>query len=306
MKEFVPEGKLLDTGENAAFLSSEEGLRRAQTLGLVLEARAVKCDKEYRLHVDLGCMPGIIPKNEGAVGVAEGKVREIALITRVGKPVQFVVTGFDTDENGERVALLSRRLAQEKCAENYLDRLVPGDVIDAAVTHMEGFGAFMDVGAGVTALLPVDNVSVSRIAHPADRFSPGDLLKAVVRFRDERGRITLTHKELLGTWEENAAAIDAGETVTGIVRSIESYGVFVELFPNLAGLAERTEDYAVGQSVVVYVKNVNPRRMKIKLAIIGPGDPAARPKEKLFFTGEHMDRFTYSPPDSEKLVETVF
>ena len=202
--------------------------------------------------------------------------------------------------------LLARRRAQEKCMEDYVSRLVPGDVIDAAVTHMEGFGAFMDVGAGVTALLPVDNISVSRIAHPADRFAPGDLIKAVVRSRDERGRITLTHKELLGTWAENAAMIEAGETVTGIVRSIESYGVFVELFPNLAGLSERTEDYPVGTPVVVYIKNVNPGRMKVKLAIVGPGDPGEPPKEKLFFTGKHMDRFTYSPEESEKLVETIF
>ena len=306
MKNYSPEGKLLGTPANAAGLSSEGALTAAMEEERVLEARVVKCDKEYRLHVDLGVMKGIIPKNEGAVGVAEGTVREIALITRVGKAVQFTVTGFDVNENGERIALLSRRRAQEKCMEDYVSRLVPGDVIDAAVTHMEGFGAFMDVGAGVTALLPVDNISVSRIAHPADRFAPGDLIKAVVRSRDERGRITLTHKELLGTWAENAAMIEAGETVTGIVRSIESYGVFVELFPNLAGLSERTEDYPVGTPVVVYIKNVNPGRMKVKLAIVGPGDPGEPPKEKLFFTGKHMDRFTYSPEESEKLVETIF
>ena len=306
MKEFFPEGRLLLTKENEIFLSSEETLRRAMEEERVLEARVLKCDKDYRLHVDLGCMKGLIPRDEGAVGIADGSVREIALITRVGKPVQFTVTGFEESPEGGRIALLSRKRAQELCAENYVDRLVPGDVIDVTVSHMESFGAFCDVGAGVSALLPVDNISVSRISHPSDRFSEGQSILAVVRARDGLGRLTLTCKELFGTWEENAALIEAGETVTGIVRSVESYGVFVELFPNLAGLAERTEDYAVGETCVVFVKNVNPKRMKIKLAIVAHGGEAPVPEPRLFFEGSHMDRFVYSPAESERLVETVF
>ena len=63
--------------------------------------------------------------------------------------------------------------------------LQPGDVIDAKVTHMESFGAFVDIGAGISALLPVDSISVSRIPHPSQRFSPGDDIKAVVKSIDE-------------------------------------------------------------------------------------------------------------------------
>lgn len=55
---------------------------------------------------------------------------------------------------------------------------------------------------------------------------------------DPAGRVSLSHKELLGTWEENAALFSPGETVSATVRSVESYGIFVELTPNLAGLAE--------------------------------------------------------------------
>ena len=57
-------------------------------------------------------------------------------------------------------------------------------------------------------------------------------IRTVVR-AIEGTRITLTHKELLGTWAENAAQFHAGETVAGIIRSVEPYGVFVELSPNL-------------------------------------------------------------------------
>ena len=63
----------------------------------------MRCDGEHNLHVDLGCMKGIIPRNEGALGIEEGTVRDIALISRVNKPVSFVITGFSS-ENGETVA----------------------------------------------------------------------------------------------------------------------------------------------------------------------------------------------------------
>ena len=95
---------------------------------------------------------------------------------------------------------------------------------------MEPFGAFADIGCGVVSLLPIDAISVSRIDHPRERFSVGMDIRAMVRSVENR-RITLSHKELLGTWEENAAAFAPGETVAGIVRSVEPYGIFVELAP---------------------------------------------------------------------------
>mgnify|MGYP002230072907 FL=1 len=57
----------------------------------------------------------------------------------------------------------------------------------------------------------------------------------------------LTLRELLGTWSENAACFAAGETVVGIVRSVEEYGVFIEIAPNLAGWRRRTLHCAPGR-----------------------------------------------------------
>ena len=89
----------------------------------------------------------------------------------------------------------------------------------------------------------------------------------------ELGRVQLSHKELLGTWSENASHFEAGETVTGIVRSVMDYGIFVELTPNLTGLAEPLEGFQAGDSVSVYLKSILPDRQKIKLAIIGTVAP---------------------------------
>jgi len=188
----------------------------------------------------------------------------------------------------------------------YISKLTPGDVINARVTHLESFGAFADIGCGVIALLPIDAISVSRIDHPRERFTVGMDIRVVIKLV-ENGRITLSHKELLGTWAENVALFTAGETVAGIVRSVEQYGIFVELSPNLAGLAEAKEDVIPGQQASVYIKSIIPSRMKVKLVIIDTFDYSYRPTApKYFFGGSRMDRFLYSPPDSEKEISTQF
>ena len=196
-----------------------------------MEARALLCDSSHDLVVDLGPMRGLIPREEGAIGIREGTVRDIAILSRVNRPVCFLVQDMFRDGAGRLTALLSRRAAQERCREHYVNALVPGDVIEARVTHIEPFGVFADIGCGIVSLLPIDSISVSRIDHPRERFSVGMDIKAVVKSR-ENSRVTLSHKELLGTWEENAAQYHPGETVAGTVRSVESYGVFVELAPN--------------------------------------------------------------------------
>ncbi len=307
MRIFKPEGQIISTNENKKFLANSFTLRDAFYSEAVLEGRVTRCDSEHNLHVDLGCMKGIIPRNEGAVGIEDGTVRDIALISRVNKPVAFVITGFRSDGNGDTVAVLSRKRVQNDCTRDYISSLRAGDVIPATVTHIEGFGVFCDIGAGISALMPIDSISVSRIPHPSARFVPGQSIFAVVKSIDENGRITLSHKELLGTWEENAAAFSVGETVPGIVRSVEKYGIFVELTPNLAGLAEFSAGVEAGSHAGVYIKSIIPSKMKIKLIIVDCFD-ANYPVEppEYFIKSGNIDRWVYSPEDSEKVIETTF
>lgn len=308
MKEYRPEGMRMDTEENRAALASLAALEAAMDRETPLEARAQVCDGEHNLLVDLGCCRGIIPRAHTVIGINTGATRDIAILSRVGKPVGFVVIGFELDARGNRVAILSRRLLQEKCKRDYLDTLLPGDILPARVTHLQSFGCFADVGCGISSLLPIDAISVSRIAHPRDRFWVGQEILAVVRGRDEMGRLTLTHKELLGTWEENAAAFTPGETVAGVIRSVEKYGIFVELTPNLAGLAEPREGALPGQHAGVFIKNLLPDKMKVKLIVVDAfADSGTRPQEpRYFITGGHISRWRYSPPGCSKVVETVF
>ncbi len=314
---YKPEGLLIGTQANREYLSQGRiGLEKAMAAGAILEANVLLCDENMSLHLDLHGMIGIIPREEACYIPTGQQPKDIAIITRVGKPVAFKVISIE-DKNGKTVAYLSRREAQKECMANFLADLVPGDVICSRVTHLEGFGAFVDVGCGVIALLPVDCISVSRFSHPKDRLYCGMVVNTVLKSMDEeKNRIFVSMRELLGTWEENAAMFSPGQTVAGVVRSVESYGVFVELTPNLAGLAEIRDDMedtvrsAVGKTVAVYIKSIIPERMKIKLVLIDSYKNETNASSLKYFVDTdnvtHIDRWLYSPDSCPRIIETVF
>lgn len=321
---YMPEGMLSGTAQNRELISSRQGIEKAMSQGIILESVAMLCDSHMNIHVDLHGIIGIIPRDEVMYCRDGEKIKDIAVITRVGKPVSFKVLEI-YERDGRVYATLSRRLAQIECMRNYISDLVPGDIVNARVTHLEGFGAFVDIGCGMISLLSVDCLSVSRISHPSDRLYTGMNIKVVIKAIDaESGRIFVTMRELLGTWEENAALFSAGQTVAGIIRSVESYGVFVELTPNLAGLAElrdgmMTEHNGIGtqngniyngQMAAVYIKSMIPDRMKIKLVLIDSYKGEKVPTKLKYFVDTdrtvHMDSWRYSPKNCSKLIETVF
>lgn len=306
MTQFFPEGALINTAENSNYLRSLSTITEAMHEGKILEAVVKICDSSHNLILDLNGIKGKIMREDGALGIKEGTVRDIAIISRVNRPVCFIVMGIEKDEFNNTVVLLSRRAAQERCMKQYINNLSCGDVIVAKITHLEQFGAFADIGCGIASLLPIDSMSVSRIEHPRQRFFNGMDIKAIVK-SNENGRICLSHKELLGTWEENAAMFSIGETVSGIVRSVEDYGAFIELTPNLAGLAELKEGLSAGMQVSVYIKNIIPSKMKIKLIVIDTFDTEPEPTvPRYFYNQKHIDEFRYSPSDCEKVIINSF
>lgn len=311
---YLPEGCLYETERNHFYIGSLAGLERAMREDAILEASAMLCDEARNLHIGLcaGAV-GIIPQSE-VLSLRPGESgKDIAVLTRVGKKVCFKITGIDDSVSPVRV-LLSRRAAQEECRTAYTSCLSPGDLIPARVTHTEPFGAFCDIGCGLISLLPVDAISVSRISSPADRLHNGMEIRAAIRTVDpESGRIYLSMRELLGTWEENTSLFTPGQTVAGVIRSVESYGIFIELTPNLAGLAEvrdRERDLAsIGHIAAVYIKSINPERMKVKLALVDSykGNVTVPPLH--YYVPQsvhHLDRWVYSPASCARVVETVF
>lgn len=311
MNKFMPEGGIQATEHNYIYTKNIEGLEKAVRDNATVEAIATLCDHKLNLHVDLGCgIKGIIPREEILYPYLGKEPKDIAILTRVGKAVAFKVKDIVRMPDGAITAILSRKAAQKECVDEYISKLTLGDIVPAKVTHIENFGAFVDIGCGIISLLSIDSISVSRISHPSDRLYVGEKIYTVVKAIDEYGRIFVSEKELLGTWQENANLFNEGETVCGIIRSVENYGIFVELKPNLAGLAEYRDDLSVGQGVTVYIKSIIPEKMKIKLIIIDPYTKNSQPGALEYFIDprktSRIDSWTYSPPKSKRCIETVF
>lgn len=261
----------------------------------VLEGMAIRCDGRRDLTVRFGGWEGTIPRIDAVHPAISGAERDIALLSRVGKPTCFTITRIAVDGGGRPRLTLSRRAAQEQAIAWLLEHSGPGTVLPARVTHLERFGAFVDLGCGVTSLIPLENISVSRIPHPSARFRVNqDILAAVTAVDPVSCRFCLTHKELLGTWLENAAAFSPGDAVQGIVRSVRDYGLFIELTPNLSGLADYREDAAPGDRVSVYIKSIRPDTRKIKLQIIQNLGPLREPGElRYFITDGVLENWRY-------------
>lgn len=278
-----PEGQSIDT------------LREALDSQTVLQGLAVRCDSRRDLHIRFGGFDGVIPRAEAVHPALSGSERDIAILSRVGKPTCFTVTGLELDGGGKPHFTLSRRAAQEQAIAFLLDNAQPGSVLPAVVTHLAPFGAFVDLGCGVVSLIPLENISVSRIPHPSARFKPGQEILVVVTAVDGPAcRFYLSHKELLGTWLENAARFAPGDAVQGIVRGVRDYGVFIELAPNLSGLADWRPDLRSGDEVSVYIKSIRPDKKKIKLQVIENLGTAFKPSAlRYYITDGAVQDWTY-------------
>ena len=302
---YLPEGWLLQTHQNQRYIFNTEGLEKAWKEGTVLEGIATLCDEERNLHVRFGKEKGIIPHNEAGLGAEKGILRDIAILSRVGKPVCFRIIGKEQER-----WTLSRRSVQEEAFQWFQNHLMPGEIIHATVTHIEQFGAFVDIGCGLVSMIGIENISISRIRHVSERFCAGQQIRAVVLHKEPQGRIILSHRELLGTWQQNASRLQVGSAVQGIVRSVENYGVFVEIFPNLSGLAEPCEGIATGMDVSVYIKSIISDRMKVKLTILdhiaGDGKRLITSEDYVLQEGR-LRRWQYQPLQcSRHCIETYF
>ena len=273
-------------------LPTIDALRRGAGTEEIFQAPCYKCDEFHNLHLDLGPIQGTIVREETALGISEGRTKEIAILSRVGKWVCFQVLGFDQHGN----AILSRRRAQAEARSYFLSALCPGDVIPAVVQNATPIGVFCDIGCGFTALMRIDRCCISRLDSANQLFSTGQPIHgAILAVDDVAGQILLTGRELLGTWEENASQFRPGQTVTGIVRSIMPYGVFIELTSNLSGLAEPGIPLAEGDAVSVHIRAIQHDRHKLKLTVIEKLPQPIRAKLQYTICRGHLDKWEYYP-----------
>ena len=189
--------------------------------------------------------------------------------SKVNQTLQFVVT--DVNHEDENQFFLSRLQVGNTVKQWITEDVQEGQIIPGIVRSMKPYGVFVEIAGGVVGLLHIEDISVGRIREPEERFSIGQKIKIMVKsINREQKQVVLTYKELLGTWEENVADIREGQILPGIIREKERNrnGVFIELKPNLVGLAEYQEQLAYGTKVKVFVKKIQKEKKKIKLMIV--------------------------------------
>ena len=263
--KFIPEGwietkeKLDRNSVNTAFYN-----------GTVLQGTVSECDSNYNLHVKLGDdIKGIIPRNEfEAINIDEfGFCNHNICRNKVNNFVQFKVKEIYDDNN----VLLSRKKVQQEALDWVKNDLQEGNIVNGIVRNIRKFGVFVEIGGGVVGLLHIEDISVSRIKSPEERFFIGQKINVMIKSIDKQNdKIVLTYKELLGNWEQNVEEYNEKTIVEGIVKEADKFknGIFIELKPNLVGLAEYKDGLEYGQKVNVYIKKIIKDRKKIKLLIV--------------------------------------
>ena len=232
----------------------------------IMQGIVQSCDDKYNLHINLGNeIEGIIPRTE-VEDIQEGIPNEKLCTGKVHKYVQFKIKNI---ENEKRI-FLSRKSVQQEALNYIKDKMKVGQNLTGIVKNIKPYGAFIEIGGGVVGLAHIEDLSVARIKTPYERLKIGQKVNVVVKSIDRNtGKINLSYKETLGTWEENANKFSSGMKVQGIIRETEKNknGIFIELTPNLVGMAEYSEGYQYGQKVNVYIKKIDTEKKKVKLLI---------------------------------------
>lgn len=144
-----------------------------------------------------------------------------------------------------------------------------GSILQGVVKNIQPYGAFIEISQNVTGLLHINDISKSRINSPSERLKIGAKIKVKVKSYDQNtGRLSLSTKELYGSWEDNIKDFKENTVVNGIVRNKDKYGVFVELTPNLVGLAKYKGYVSYGDKVNVFIKKISEETQKVKLVIV--------------------------------------
>lgn len=212
-----------------------------------------------------------IPRNEASSIVGDdGLVEERHILNKENKVIPVCIKEVIKNEDGSFELIMSKRMLEIKVRKWMYMHLKPGMKLRGVVVSTTEYAAFVDVGGGVTGILKLQDMSDSMLQNASDMFKVSQRIEVVVKKYDrDTGRIELSYKELLGTFEENIKKYHEGDIVDGIVRNRIKSGVFVELQPNLVGLAEHVNGIEYGQKVLVSIKKIIPEKKKIKLIIIG-------------------------------------
>ena len=262
-----------------AVIESENSNERESVLATLQEGQEVKGIvknlTDYGAFVDLGGVDGLLHITD----MAWKRVKHPSEIVNVGDEIEVKVLKFDRER--QRVSLGLKQLGEDPWA-NIAARFPVGSNLAGKVTNLTDYGCFVEIQEGVVGLVHVSEMDwTNKNIHPSKVVSVGDNVTVkVLEIDEERRRISLGLKQCKpNPWMEFAEAHSKGDRVTGKIKSITDFGIFIGLDGGIDGLVhlsdiswqqsgeEAVRDFKKGDEITAIVLQVDPDRERISLGL---------------------------------------
>ncbi len=256
------------------FSEEREKLLESLKEGMVIKA-IVKNLTDYGAFLDLGGIDGLLHITD----MAWKRVKHPSEVVEIGQEIDVVVLKFDREKN--RVSLGLKQLGDDPWV-NITRRYPEGSRLFGRVSNITDYGCFVEIEDGVEGLVHVSEMDwTNKNVNPNKVVNLGDEVEVMILEIDEdRRRISLGMKQCMpNPWDEFAASHNKGDVITGKIKSITDFGIFVGLEGNIDGLIHLTDlswnqpgeeavrNYSKGQEVEAMVLSIDPERERISLGI---------------------------------------
>ena len=262
-----------------AVLEAENSAEREALLETLQEGQVVKGIvknlTDYGAFVDLGGVDGLLHITD----MAWKRIKHPSEIVNVGDEIDVKVLKFDRERN--RVSLGLKQLGEDPWVA-ITGRYPEGTRVNAKVTNLTDYGCFAELEEGVEGLVHVSEMDwTNKNIHPSKVVQVGDEVEVMVLDIDEdRRRISLGIKQCkMNPWEEFSSKFNKGDKISGSIKSITDFGIFIGLDGGIDGLVhlsdiswnevgeEAVRRFKKGDELETVILSVDPERERISLGI---------------------------------------
>ena len=262
-----------------AVIEAESSAERETLLANLEEGHEIKGIvknlTDYGAFVDLGGVDGLLHITD----MAWKRVKHPSEIVNVGDEINVKVLKFDKEK--QRVSLGMKQMGNDPWQE-IASRYPEGTKINGQVTNLTDYGCFVEIEDGVEGLVHVSEMDwTNKNIHPSKVVNLGDTVDVMVlEIDEERRRISLGLKQCIDNpWETFAKSHEKGDKVSGKIKSITDFGIFIGLDGGIDGLVHLSDiswnksgedavrDYKKGDEISAVVLQVDPERERISLGV---------------------------------------
>ncbi len=235
----------------------------------------VKNLTDYGAFIDLGGIDGLLHITD----ISWKRVKHPSELLSVGQDVKVKVLSFDSERN--RVSLGMKQLGNDPWVD-LVERYPLNKKLQGKVTNITDYGCFVEIEEGVEGLVHMSEMDwTNKNVHPSKVVSMGDVVDVMVlEIDEERRRISLGMKQCVGNpWQQFAATHNKGQKVSGKIRSITDFGIFIGLDGEIDGLVhlsdiswtvageEAVKQFKKGQELEAVILAIDPERERISLGL---------------------------------------